>query len=145
MNFFRNSTNKLLIASLLTTAIFAIGLLNFMSMNHSAQGHEACIPAIAQGADCSVPQGNEACLDYHLGIISKLSQAVPSGGKLALLALVLLPIFAWFIQRFHLLLRHFLHIRIRMRWLWEDLVYSISKQFWFLALQEKRDPGFALL
>ena len=67
MNFFRNSTNKLLIASLLTTAIFAIGLLNFMSMNHSAQGHEACIPAIAQGADCSVPQGNEGVLRLSLG------------------------------------------------------------------------------
>lgn len=130
---------------MLLAAVLSAGILSFMSMSHSVQRHETCVPAIAQGACTSVPQGNEACLDNHLSILNKLSQAVPSGGKLALLALVLLPIFAWFIDRLPLLFRYFLHIRVRMRWLWEDLVYSFSKLFWFLALQEKRDPSFAFL
>ncbi len=139
-----NSKIKIFTASVLAMGIFGIGL-NSLAMDHSARGHESCGAAIAQGTDCSAPQGNEACLDYHLGILNKLSQAVPNEGKLALLALVLLPIFLWFIQKFPLLFRHFLDTRIRMKWLWEDLAYSFSKQLWFLTLQGKRDPSFAFL
>lgn len=146
MDFLRKPTSKLFIISLLAMAVFGVGLLSFMPMNHSAQGHEVCVPAIAQGADCSVPQGNEACLEYHLGIVSKLSQAVPSEGKLALFALIFLSVVLWFIERRPLLLKHYLHTKTRMRWLWEYLVYSFSKQYWFLILQGKRDPsGFAFL
>lgn len=139
VNLLRYPTSKLFIVSLLAMAIFGVGLLNFIPMNHSAQGHEACVAANALGAGACVPQDNEMCLDYHLGILSKLSQAVPNEGKLVLLALALLPIFAWFINRRPLLLQSFLHIKMRMKWLWEDLIRSYFKQMWFLILQEKRD------
>lgn len=130
--------------AILVLAVLSPGILNFFAMDHSTRGGEICAVSVVEGVDCSVPAGKDMCIEYHLGLFTKLSQATPFEFKLALFSLFFLPLLIWLIIK-PSLFGHFLNIRIRLKWLWEDLIYSFSKQYWFLTMQEKRDPSFAFL
>lgn len=132
-----NSNIKILFVSLLAVSILSIGA-SVLAMDHSARGNEVCGMAVMQDADCSVPAGQDMCVEYHLGLFNKISQTTPAGAKVFLLFVLLFPFAIWLFRTNFLASSIFFNLRQRLRWLWEDLVFSYSKQLWFLALQEKR-------
>jgi len=141
----KTSTIKILFVSLLAVSILGIGA-SVLAMDHSARGHETCGAVAMQGADCSVPADREMCIEYHLGLLNKLSQATPAGAKALLLFVLLFPLAIWLFRRNFSASKVFFNLRQRFRWLWEDLVFSYSKQLWFLVLQGKRgSDSFAFL
>lgn len=82
---------KIGLSILALSALFSIGFLSFLAMNHGLLDHSSCLAAFAgrlQGS-CAIPEDNTGEVVSHIGIFKNLSESSASFNIGAFLGLIL--------------------------------------------------------
>jgi|GEM_PF-3624506 len=129
----------------LTLGVLIVGIFSMATMNHVIPNTGEGNPVFISAENCSQPQGSGTCLDYHLGVMQSLSNALPGSAGLSLLGLMFLTLFTF--SAFGLLGSAYLYycrIKTRFKQLYEETVEAFQNQlgFW-LAIIQKKDPSYA--
>lgn len=145
MKFFGDNPIIRTILAALTLGVLTIGVISMATMNHNAMMAAENCPISVNGGDCSQPKDSGVCLDYHLGFIQNLANAIPNNigaNILGLMVFVLLAFVAFGLLDSTNL--YYSRIRIRLKQLFEKTISAFQDQlgFW-IAIIQKKDPSYA--
>jgi hypothetical protein len=145
MKFLGNNPIARTILAALTLGVLSVGIISLATMNHDRMMASADCPVAVNGGDCSQPKDSGVCLDYHLGVMQNLANAIPNNIGATMLGLMLFVLLAF--VAFGLLDStnlYYSRIRIRLKQLFEETVGVFQNQlgFW-IAVTQKKDPSCA--
>ncbi len=145
MNYLGNNPITRTVLAVLTLGVLSIGIISMATMNHNTMMAAENCPVSVNGGDCSQPKDSGVCLNYHLGVMQNLANAIPNNIGASILGLMLFVLLAF--VAFGLLDStnlYYSRIKVRLRQLFEETVGVFQNQlgFW-IAVTQKKDPSYA--
>jgi len=147
MKYLGNNQITRTILALLTIGVLSIGLVSLATMSHNNMMVSVNCPVTVSAGDHSQPSESSACVDYHLGIIQKLSNAIPQSFGVQMLGLIFVTLFVLVVfGSLEKIFRYYYRFKVRFRQFLEETLQVFQDQlgFW-LAIVQKRDPSYSFI
>lgn len=133
MKFVISKQFQQLLGLVLALMIFTVGILSFTAMNHQ-NTHAGCL------FTTTLAKAPNACLEFHLGVLNKVSNAKLPDKAASPLVLLLALLSIWFLipHGFHPP-EEFQRLRLFLKLLFQTRTERFLKQlgFWFKLLQKQ--------
>jgi hypothetical protein len=140
-----NSAFTKIMVSVIALIIMSAGFCSMAAMDHTAKSI-SCMTTMNHGSGCDTAPQTPSCLDFHFGLMEKISHGFTSNIEFnlfisllafALLLFVVSSLFNTLKQRAQIL-------KVRLRQLSENVAGIFQDIFGnWLSLFEKRDPSYA--